>query len=109
MTATRFSIQTTFATAAAAVVLSAAQFAGIASLATPRAAAPAAASVAQLPLVVVTGSRLEVAEMQQLSTVYITASRRDAGQVQHLPTVVVTGQAERAATAMHSATESSAI
>lgn len=91
MSANRFSIQTTFATAAAAVVLSAAQFAGIDSLATPRAAMPAAASVATLPPVVVTGSRLDLAE------------------VQHLPTVVVTGRTERATAALRPTTEAAAI
>lgn len=109
MSANRFSIQTTFATVAAAVVLSAAQFAGIASLAAPRAAAPAAAGIAQLPMVVVTGSRLDVAEVQQLPTVVVTASRHDAANPMRLPTVVITGQAERATTAMHGAAESSAI
>lgn len=92
MSANRFSIQTTLATAAAAVVLSAAQFTGIASLATPRATAPAETSTAQLPLVVVTGARFEAfAEPMQL------------------PTVVVTGRAERATAAAGPTTEAAAI
>lgn len=80
MNANRTSLRLTLATALAAVLLSAAQFAGIDSLAAPqqRDAAPA---VAQLPLVVVVGKRAQEAA--------------DAAAVR-LPTVVVIGRAERA-------------
>lgn len=80
MNASRLSIQSTLATAAAAVVLTAAQFSGIDSLATPR-PAQAVASPAHLPLVVVTASRSE--------PVMTTAA------VVSLPRVVVSGRAER--------------
>ena len=63
MTAIRNPLRATIATAAAAVALSAAQFAGIDALATPHGAAPAAVAEASLPLVVVTASRLQLAEV----------------------------------------------
>lgn len=80
MNASRLSIQSTLATAAAAVVLTAAQFSGIDSLATPR-AAQAAAAPTHLPLVVVSARRSE-AEMMTAAVV-------------SLPRVVVSGRAER--------------
>ena len=82
MNATRFPYTITLATAAAAVLLSAAQFAGIDSLAAPKrdAAAAAAPVVAQLPLVVVVAAREAVLEERV---------------AQRLPTVVVTGHAVR--------------
>lgn len=81
MNATRFPYTITLATAAAAVLLSAAQFAGIDSLAAPRQdAAVAAAPVAHLPLVVVVGAR---------------EASLDERTAQRLPTVVVTGHAVR--------------
>lgn len=82
MNANRTSLRFTLATALAAILLSAVQFAGIDSLAAPqqRDAALGAPAVAQLPLVVVVGAR---------------AGKADDAAVQ-LPTVVVTGRAERA-------------
>lgn len=80
MNATRFPYTITLATAAAAVLLSAAQFAGIDSLAAPRREAAVTAPVAQLPLVVVVGAR---------------EAPVDERVAQHLPTVVVTGHALR--------------
>lgn len=109
MTAIRNPLRATFATAAAAVALSAAQFAGIDALATPYDAAPAAAAVVQLPRVVVTASRVEMAEVQQLPAVVVTASRRDLAQPVRLPTVVVTGRAEQATAALPRLGEAAAI
>jgi hypothetical protein len=78
MNATRFPLGITLATAAAAVLLSAAQFAAIHSLAAPqRQAALAIPAIDQLPLVVVVGSS------------------RAGAAAEQLPTVVVTGHAER--------------
>lgn len=104
MSATRLSIRATLAIAAAAVVLSAAQFAGIDMLAAPHGAVSATAAAPQLQRVVVTASRTqglqqaESAAAQQLPRVVVTASRRDFARVERLPTVVVTGQVERTAT-----------
>lgn len=109
MTATRNPIRATLAIAAAAVALSAAQFAGIAALATPTQAAPATVVVAQLPRVVVTASRLEVAKVQQLPAVVVTASRRDLAQPVQLPTVIVTGRTEQATAALRRPGEAAAI
>lgn len=109
MTATRTPIRVTLATAAAAVALSAAQLAGIDALAMPYEAAPAMAAVAQLPLVVVTGSRLELATVQQLPAVVVTASRRDLAQPVQLPMVVVTGRAEQSTAALRRPGEAAAI
>lgn len=80
MNISRRPIQTTLATAAAAVVLSAAQLTGIDSLAKPR-LVEAVASPAYLPLVVVTASRAPV----ELA----------ATEVASLPRVVVSARAER--------------
>jgi hypothetical protein len=92
MNANRFSIRITLATALAALLLSAAQFAGIASLAAPqRDAAIALPAVAQLPLVVVVGRR----------------EAADAIDAVHLPTVTVTAHAER--TVARATTDASAI
>jgi hypothetical protein len=81
MNTSRLSIQSTLATAAAAIVLTAAQFSGIDALATPR-AAQAVASPAYLPLVVVTASRTAGEDATTMATV-------------SLPRVVVSGHAER--------------
>lgn len=81
MNTSRLPILTTLATAAAAVVLTAAQFGGIDSLAAPR-ASQAVASPAYLPLVVVTASRAAI-------------DSAAADEVVSLPRVVVSGRAER--------------
>ena len=110
MTAIRNPLRATIATAAAAVALSAAQFAGIDALATPHGAAPAAVAEASLPLVVVTASRLQLAEVQQLPAVVVTASRRDLDTpVVQLPTVVVSGRAEQSTAALRRLGEGAAI
>lgn len=80
MNVSRLTIQSTLATAAAAVVLTAAQFSGIDALATPR-AAQAVASPTHLPLVVITASRPASEKETTMSVV-------------SLPRVVVSGQAE---------------
>lgn len=89
------SVMTPLAATIAAVVLTAAQFSGIDSLAAPRDAGMPSAAVVQLPRVVVNASRDDAVATAHLPTVVVTASRADAIAAVRLPTVVVTGQALR--------------
>ena len=89
------SVMTPLAATFAAVVLTAAQFSGIDSLAAPRDAGMAPPTVVQLPRVVVSANRDDAAATVQLPTVVVTARRADAIAAVRLPTIVVTGQALR--------------
>lgn len=77
MNATNHPLKSTLLTAAAALLCTGLQFAGIDSLAAPRSIG-AEASIVQLPLVVVTAQReSEVLAVQQLPQVVVIGRRLD--------------------------------
>lgn len=99
------SVMTPLAATIAAVVLTAAQFSGIDSLAAPRDSDTAPAAVVQLPRVVVSASRDDAVAAVRLPTVVVTGHRADAVAAVRLPTVVVTGQALRDTAALTATAE----